>query len=73
MSMQSIQKTTPLNLFKIAKLMKPDFMPIVKEYERQSEIEHKGRRLFSDEYIIYSLSLRFGKSEKKIKEILNLH
>ena len=54
--------------------MKPNNLEaIVKEYERQKEIKYKGKRVFTDEYLIKSLSLRFEKSEKKIKEILNLH
>ena len=53
--------------------MKPDnFAPIRAEYERQSQIRHKGKRLFSDDCIIKSLSLRFSKSENKIIEILDL-
>lgn len=54
--------------------MKPDkFAPIVKEYERQKAIKTKGGvRLFTDEYLIYSLSLRFAKSQSKIIEILEL-
>ena len=54
--------------------MKADkFTPIVKEYERQSQIVNKqGKRLFEDSYIIKSLSLRFAKSENKIIEILDL-
>ena len=53
--------------------MKADnFAPILKESERQSQILHKGKRLFSDEYLIKSLSLRFAKSESKIIEIQDL-
>lgn len=42
------------------------------EYTRQSGLKYRGKRLFSDEYLIYSLSLRFNKSQKKIIEILEL-
>ncbi len=46
---------------------------VIKEYLRQSQItDRKGKRVFDDDYLIKSLSIRFEKTTQKIKQILKI-
>ena len=46
---------------------------VIKEYLRQSQItDRKGKRVFDDDYLIKSSSIRFEKTTQKIKQILKI-